>query len=165
MFKVDGKEYSAEDLKAALTARDALTEAEAERDKALARADSTAREDSIRKDEAAKVRARVELETKARPHLPADFTLDAADDDSIRGAVITALEKDADLDGKSGAYLAARMDLALQAHASRVDHTGNARPLPHNVTGGQRKDAADDWTNSRNDLLGYHRKLWATPSN
>jgi len=161
MFKLDGKDYTEAEIRSALDAQTKLTAVELELASAQARADSAATEDAIRKDEATKVRARVELELAAQPHLDEAFKLDSSSDDAIRSAVIRSLDKDADLTGTSGAYLSARMDMALAAHATRVDHVGAARPRADATDHTQRTDAAQEWEDSRMALKGHHAAAYA----
>lgn len=67
----------------------------------------------------AEIAARVSLEKKASEILGDEPKLDEMDDLEVKKAVIAKLSPDADLDGKSADYIAARFDLA-------VEHAGEA---------------------------------------
>lgn len=109
--------------KARADAADALAKThKAELDKAQARVDSLTEELTVekkaRKDAVdatpAKVRARVDLETKAGPILGKEFKMDSLEDRAIQVAVIkhvTGVETPAD---KSLDYVAARFDAAVE---------------------------------------------------
>ncbi|MFZ5440472.1 MAG: DUF2213 domain-containing protein [Myxococcota bacterium] len=136
-IRIDGVDYdpSTEAFAQALQKRDertatevaelkkSLTESIAKADKAEARADAA--NEALRKAQAdlqelpAKVRAdmaaRAELDAKARAVLGKEAKLDALTPADVRRLVLSKLEPELKLDGKSEAYVEARFDAAIES--------------------------------------------------
>ena len=125
-----------------------------------ARADATSPE-KIREA----INARLALERAAAPILGDEVKFDGMTDADIKAAVVVACAQDKDLakqrlDGCEDAYLQARYDAAIEAHANseeRNDALGEARRAGNNAN---RADAASD---ARQRMIERNYKLGRDP--
>lgn len=114
--------------------------AEADRDSEKARADKAekAREDA-KEGEADRVRARVELEGKAKTILGEEFKVDASDRD-LKVAVIAKVDGAFEAGEKSDDYIQARYDRAIEVAGKAGEGLGKARKF----TEDNREDGKQD---------------------
>jgi hypothetical protein len=177
-IKVDGVEYEASESLAQAIGKqqaqhaDALKTVQASADQATARADTAETKlkdaEKARKDaeDPAKlrtaIRARVDLETKARPVLGEDYKMDEADDLTVMKAVVAKVSPDLKLDGKSDGYIVARFDLDIERHAAASKKAGD---LHRTVTDGglHRDDAAPGYGKARTKFIEESRKAGTDP--
>lgn len=103
------------------------------------------------------VKARTALEATARRVLPGDTNLDEMDDAAIRKAVILAVQKDANLDGKSESYIEARFDAVVEGLPAPKNEQPAPKPAPTN------HDASDGMT--REQMVAAMRDAWKQPAN
>ncbi len=102
--------------------------AEGERDAFKSDAEkAVARADEISKTAETKVRARFDLEDRARKVLGTDAKFDGQTDDQVRAAVLKKFDDKFDATGKSGDYIAGRFDTALEAHDKANNPAANFR--------------------------------------
>lgn len=189
-IKIDGVEYEvSEAVAAAITskmrsdaaaieaaqaeAKKAQDEVAAEKkraDEVQAKLDAANDELKQRTDAAAKVpelvKARLDLERAAAPHLPADIAekLDTMSDDEVRLAVIQAASPEFKrTDSMSTDYLQARYDAALEVLKARVDSTGKLREAAYKAatSAGERIDADQ----ARQKFIEESRNAWKRPVN
>lgn len=113
--RLDADRKAGEDLK---VAKEDLAKANARAD---AEAEKVKRLDGELKALPAKVTAdlktRMDLEAKARGVLGENTKLDGLDDKAVKVAVLKKVSPDLKLDGKEPAYIDARFDMAIEAHA------------------------------------------------
>jgi hypothetical protein len=144
-------------------ARKDADEAQAKTDTVQAKLDTAEEKLKERQDAdvPALVRARLELERKAAPLLPADTKLDALTDRQVKEAVIKAVSPSVDLSQKSDAYVEARFDAAIEDGASRQNHTGATRqgatPPP---AGRQDSQQRVDHDAARQQMIEDNRNAW-----
>lgn len=102
--------------------------------------------DKIRADAETATRARVALETKLTPHVGDKYRFDGKKDAEIRKDALGKLCPELDLTGKDDAYVAARLDIALDGEQARTDAAhANYKGIVQPLTGGHsRIDAAHD---------------------
>jgi hypothetical protein len=117
--------YEAKLIAQAADAKKELEAATSRADKAEAKADAAVDEkaklETEMKELPARIRtdmaARAELDAKARVVLGKEVKLDALTPADVRKMVLAKLAPDVKLDGRSEAYVEARFDAALEAHA------------------------------------------------
>lgn len=94
-------------------------EGEEAADKAKDKKTDAADVEKVRADAIAATRVRVALETALAPHLGADYRCDGKSDADIRKDALAKLAPELDLTGRTDAQIEARLDLALEAEATR----------------------------------------------
>lgn len=125
----------------------------------LAEAEKRGDDDAIN----TRVRARVDLESKAREVLKGDDDaigkLSEMKDGEIKRAVIAKVAPDAKLDGKSDAYIDARFDVAIEAESARKDAMADQRrgSTPSRTAS---KDGADDPAKRADDAMQEMKDMW-----
>ena len=102
--------------------------------------------DKVRTDAIAATRARVALETALTPHLGAEYRCDGKTDADLRKDALAKLAPELDLTGKDDAYVAARLDRAIEAETTRGKGYEGMRQDAANggATGKSRTDAMHD---------------------
>ena len=102
--------------------------------------------DKIRADAVTATRARVALETALTPHLGAEYRCDGKSDADLRKDALAKLAPELDLAGKDDAYVAARLDMAIEAETTRGKGYEGMRQDAANggATGKSRTDAMHD---------------------
>lgn len=183
-IKINGVDYEVADQVAqafnahsdALTAKLAIEakradEAQAKIDAATARADAadakvkTLQEENAPAKVQAKIKARVDLVTRAQTVLGAATNLDEKTDDEIKRAVIVKVTPSAKLDDKSADYIAARFDHAMEAFDA--DHVDDA-PAAVASKGAVREALAradasaadDDAASAYKKMIERNRNAW-----
>lgn len=185
-IRIDGVEYEVseqvaqafEKLEADRKARfdsekTALDAAKAEKSKADARADTAeAKVKDLQtnldaaidpKAIAAKVSARVELETKARGLLGDEAKLDGMDDDAIKRAVLAKVSPDVKIDGKDAIYVSAAFDFAT---AGGIQATRAPATAPYDgadVNKARTDGAPVDSTKARQTYNDHVSNAWKRP--
>lgn len=98
----------------------------------------------------ASVKARADLETKARKVVGPKFKLDGLDDKAVRTTVLERVIKGFKVDGKTDAYLEARFDAAIEAFGEGTTATTKTAPAAakedateETTTTTETKDAGD----------------------
>src|SRR5690606_6836780 len=144
-----------EELEKLKAERDQLEE-ELEKKKAEDEEEEKKRADSIRQA----VRARIALETQARPILGDDFKFDDATDLEIKKAVIQKLSPEAKLDGKSEVYIEARYDAAIElAKDAPNESLAKLRARLDSSTPSSGSTAQE----RRDAMIQKSRELWKEP--
>src|SRR5690606_24513163 len=144
-----------EELEKLKAERDQLKE-ELEKKQAEDEEEEKKRADSIRQA----VRARIALETQARPILGDDFKFDDATDPEIKKAVIQKLSREAKLDGKSEVCIDARYDAAIElAKAARDESLARLRARLDSTTPSGGSTAQE----RRDAMIQKSRELWKEP--
>lgn len=149
------KEKLDEELEKLKAERDQLEE-ELKKKKAEDEEEEKKRADSIRQA----VRARIALETQARPILGEEFKFDDATDLEIKKAVIQKLSPEAKLDGKSEVYIEARYDAAIDlAKDAPNESLAKLRARLDSSTTGGGSTAQE----RRDEMIQKSRELWKEP--
>lgn len=149
------KEKLDEELEKLKAERDQLEE-ELEKKKAEDEEEEKKRADSIRQA----VRARIALETQARPILGDDFKFDEASDLDVKKAVIAKLSPEAKLDGKSEVYIEARYDAAIElAKDAPNESLAKLRARLDSATPSGGSTAQE----RRDAMIQKSRELWKEP--
>lgn len=149
------KEKLDEEMEKLKAERDQLEE-ELEKKKAEDEEEEKKRADSIRQA----VRARIALETQARPILGDQFKFDDATDLEIKKAVIQKLSPEAKLDGKSEVYIEARYDAAIElAKDAPNESLAKLRARLDSATPSGGSTAQE----RRDAMIQLSRELWKEP--
>lgn len=125
------------------------------------------REDNTPEKQAEKIKARVDLVTKATEIMGSDFKCDALDDDAIKRAVITKAQPSIKLDGKDSVYVNASFDTVIALRASGTSTTNNdaaaasAAGVRKAVADATNNDGADDDADAAyKRMCERNRKAW-----